>query len=130
MSEPTDTSRSTFEWGFYVMGIWNEVGQYPYAFRRWINSLDESGLKKWHPKEWAVKFGGLQVGKIYTYNEVEGQEHHTLKSGDMVKLFRINPDSFTHVQVELMDDNRSYVGLVHVVCLMLDGGMNNKGVEW
>ena len=102
---------------------------YPHTFYRWIDSLDEAGLRKWWPKEWAKKYGGLHRDKIYIYNVVKGQEHHTLRSGDRVKLLRLFPDSFTHVQVELMDENKSYVGLVHVVCLMLDGGMDNKRVK-
>jgi len=129
MGEPLDTSKSTFEDGFWEGEVWEAVDVHPYSFYKWRDGLDEASLKKWHYKEWAKKFGGLHRDHIYTYNVVKGQEHHTLKSGDKVKLLRLWPDSFTHVQVELQDDNKSYVGLVHVVCLMLDGGMDNKGVK-
>lgn len=129
MAEPIDTSKPTFERGFYAWGEWNELAPHPYAFHRWINSLDEAGLKKWWPKKWAMRFGALAPGKIYTYNLVKGYENHLFKPGDRVKLIHTRPELFKHVLVESTDRNKSTVGLVHIVSLMLDGGMDNKGVK-
>jgi len=123
MSELLDGSRSTFEWGEL-----SPQRDYPHTFYRWVDGLGEAGLKKYWPKEWAKKFGGLKRGKIYTYNVVKGSEGDGFKSGDRVKLLYMRPELMMHVEVELQDKNKSTVGLVHVCCLMLDGGMDNKGV--
>ena len=126
MAEALDTSKPTVERGFYAGGEWNESAPYPYAFHRWINGLDEAGLKKWWPKRWAGNFGGLKQGKVYTYNLVQGYEHHTFKPGDRVKLIHTRPDLFKHVLVESTDKNKSTVGLVHVCSLMLEGELTWK----
>jgi len=120
MSEAPDNSKPTYERGFYDGETWNESVSYPYSFYRWINSLDEAGLKKWWPKKWAEKYGALKRGKVYTYNEVKGSEKDGFTSGDKVKLLHIRPELFMHVEVELQDENKSTVGLVHVCSLMLD----------
>jgi len=112
MSEPEDTSESTFEEGFYAWGEWNELAPYPYGFMRWRNSLDEVSLKKYFPKEWAKKFGGLQKGKVYTYNTVKGYENTILKPGDRVKLVHTCPDLALHVEVECMEPEKEYKGLM------------------
>lgn len=121
MSEPLDNSKPTYERGFYDGDTWNELAPYPYSFKRWINGLDEAGLKKWWPKKWAEKFGGLKVGKVYTYNVVKGYEHLVFNSGDRVKLIHTRPELMKHVLVESTDENKSTVGLVHVCSLMLEG---------
>jgi len=129
MSEFEDPSKPTFERGFYDGDTWNEQAPYPYAFYQWIKTLDEIDLKKWWPKQWAEKFGGMKVGHVYTYNKVKGRKDISFKPGDRVKLIHLRPELFMHVLVESTDQNKSSVGLVHVCCLMLDGGMDNKGVK-
>ena len=128
MSEPEDTSKQTFESGFYDGDVWNEQAPYPYSFHSWINGLDKAGLKKWWPKKWAEKFGGMEVGHIYTYNAVKGRASIGFKPGDRVKLIHTRPELMMHVEVQNLEKSRLFVGLVHVVCLMLDGGMDNKGM--
>lgn len=127
MSELVDTSQSTVEHGFYANGEWNEVAPHAHAFNEWINSLDEADMKKYWPKEWAMRFGGMKRGKIYTFNEIKDYKSISFKPGDKVKLIHTRPELFMHVLVESTDRNKSSVGLVHVCCLMLDGGMDNKG---
>jgi len=127
VSEPEDTSKPTYENGFWDGDVWNEQPRYPYGFYGWIDLIDEAKLKKYWPKEWARKYGGFTRGKIYTYNVVKGSEGDGFKSGDRVKLTHMRPELMMHVEVELQDKNKSTVGLVHVCCLMLDGGMDNKG---
>jgi len=129
MSEPLDTSKSTFEDGFWDGETWHEQPPYLYSFYEWMRGLDEEKLKKYWPKQWARKWGGLTKGHIYTYNVVKGRTATGFKPGDRVKLLHMRPELMMHVEVELQDENRSVVGLVHVCCLMLDGGMDNKGVK-
>jgi hypothetical protein len=83
----------------------------------WANFPDED-LKKYSPKKWAEKHG-LTVGKVYTYNEVKGQECTWLQPGDEVTLKHTLPNSAVYVEVETLDLSCS--GKVHVVCLMLGG---------
>ena len=83
-------------------------------------SFTEEQMKAYFPKEWAKRFGGLERGKVYTFNALKGHEHHFLEPGERVKLLPICPELHTHVEVETVDPNRQYVGLVHIICLMLD----------